>query len=106
MLRIFDHVVHKINLAAMILMSRNAPDVCLSIYFQNFSVAHGYATDLNDLVHFYQQSIKLINYWRSALPDGILMEVPYEDLVQDPEFWSRKMVEFIAKDLTLCADDV
>ncbi len=81
--------------ARIILMSRNAPDVCLSIYFQNFSVAHGYATDLNDLVHFYQQSIKVINYWRSALPDGILMEVPYENLVQDPEFWSRKMVEFI-----------
>jgi hypothetical protein len=29
------------------------------------------------------------------LPEGALLEVPYEGLVADPEAWSRRMLEFV-----------
>ena len=34
-------------------------------------------------------------HWRSVLPTHALLEVPYEGLVQDPERWTRRMLEFI-----------
>ncbi len=36
-----------------------------------------------------------MNHWRTTLPEGALLEVSYEELIEDQETWSRKMVEFI-----------
>jgi len=30
-----------------------------------------------------------------VLPSHVLLDVPYEELVQDPESWTRRMLEFI-----------
>jgi hypothetical protein len=81
--------------ARIIHMRRNPLDTCLSIYFQNFDTAVTYANDLEDLAHYYEEYVRLMNHWRSSLPSGVMLEVCYEDLVIDPEAWSRKMVEFV-----------
>ena len=81
--------------ARIIVMNRTPRDVCLSIYFQNFSISHGYATDLNDIAHFYRQFRRIMNYWKVVLPEGVLMEVQYEGLVHNLGWWSQKIVEFI-----------
>jgi tetratricopeptide (TPR) repeat protein len=81
--------------ARIIHMQRNPLDTCLSIYFQNFDTAVTYANDLEDLAHYHEEYIRLMNHWRSSLPSGLMLEVPYEDLVIDQEAWSRKMVEFV-----------
>jgi len=81
--------------ARIIHMRRNPIDSCLSIYFQNFHVAHSYANDLDDLAHFYGEYERVMDHWRSILPQGTILDVPYEGLVQDPEAWSRAMVDFI-----------
>jgi hypothetical protein len=31
-------------------------------------------------------------HWRSVLPEGAILEVPYEDLVDDLEGWARRIV--------------
>jgi tetratricopeptide (TPR) repeat protein len=80
------HIIH---------MQRNPVDTCLSIYFQNFDSAVTYANDLEDLAHYYEEYLRLMNHWRSSLPAGALLEVPYEDLVVNLESWSRKMLEFM-----------
>jgi tetratricopeptide (TPR) repeat protein len=80
--------------ARIIHMCRNPIDTCLSIYFQNFHVAHTYANDLEDLAHYYSEYQRLMQHWRSILPPHAILEVPYEALVADQELWSRKMVEF------------
>jgi hypothetical protein len=36
-----------------------------------------------------------MGHWRSILADDVLLEVPYEGLVDAQEDWSRKMVAFI-----------
>ena len=37
-----------------------------------------------------------MQHWRTVLPEGVLLEVPYEGLVQDVQGWSRKMLDFVA----------
>jgi tetratricopeptide (TPR) repeat protein len=81
--------------ARIIHMRRNPIDTCLSIYFQNFHLAHSYTNDFEDLAHFHAEYLRLMNHWRSVLPAGVLLDVPYEDLVDDQETWSRKIVEFV-----------
>jgi hypothetical protein len=36
-----------------------------------------------------------MEHWLQLLPVEAMLEVPYESLVDEPESWSRKMVEFI-----------
>jgi tetratricopeptide (TPR) repeat protein len=81
--------------ARIIHTRRNPVDTCLSIYFQNFDVAHSYANDLEDLAQYYAEYLRLMTHWSSWLPRHAMMEVPYEGLIDDPDAWSRKMVEFI-----------
>jgi tetratricopeptide (TPR) repeat protein len=81
--------------ARFIHMRRNPLDTCLSIYFQNFHVAHTYANDLEDLAHYHHEYQLLMQHWRSILPPSAILDVPYEALVTDQESWSRKMVQFV-----------
>ncbi len=81
--------------ARIIHMRRNPIDTCLSIYFQHFGTAHRYANDLDDLAHYYAAYSRVMEHWRSTLPENSILEVSYEGLVADPETWSRKMLDFI-----------
>jgi tetratricopeptide (TPR) repeat protein len=81
--------------ARFIHLERHPLDTCLSIYFQGFSAAHAYATDLSDLAHYYREYRRLMAHWRATLPAHLLLEVRYESLVNDPEHWSRRMLAHI-----------
>src|SRR5258706_819887 len=78
--------------ARFIHLERNPLDTCLSIYFQGFSAAHPYATDFGDLAHYYHEYRRLMAHWRPLLPPQTLLEVRYEDLVDDPAGWSRRLL--------------
>jgi len=94
----FAHLgmIHAALPAARIIHMRRHPiDNCLSIYFQNFHVAHSYANDLDDLAHYHDEYRRLLEHWLSVLPAEAILEVPYEALVADPEHWSRRMLEFV-----------
>ena len=81
--------------ARIIHLQRNPLDTGLSIYFQIFSNTHTYATDLERIAHYFTQYSRLMQHWRSELGAGAILDVPYEKLVEDPEPWIRKIVEFI-----------
>jgi tetratricopeptide (TPR) repeat protein len=81
--------------ARIIHMQRNPIDTCLSIFFQNFSISHAYANDLEDLAHYYTEYLRVMQHWHATLPPGTILDVSYERLVEEPEAWSRKMLEFI-----------
>ncbi len=81
--------------ARFIHMQRNPLDTCLSVYFQNFFNVSPYANDLADLAHYYGEYQRIMGHWRTVLPPGSLMEVPYEGLVADTEAWTRRMLGFI-----------
>ncbi|MGH8318085.1 MAG: sulfotransferase [Steroidobacteraceae bacterium] len=79
----------------VIYMRRDPIDTCLSCYFQDFANLAPFTLDLSDLAHQYREHHRLMSHWRSALPAGMLLEVPYAELVADQETWSRKVIEFI-----------
>jgi tetratricopeptide (TPR) repeat protein len=81
--------------AKIIHMRRNPIDTCLSIYFHDFQASHSYANDLGDLANYYGAYLRIMQHWRTRLPEGVLLEVSYEDLVRDQESWTRSMLEFI-----------
>jgi tetratricopeptide (TPR) repeat protein len=81
--------------ARILHMRRNPLDTGLSIYFQIFSNTHLYANDLQDIAHYFTQYSRLMVHWRSTLPKGTILEVPYEKLVADPVPWIREIVQFV-----------
>ena len=89
-------LIHSVLPNARIIYVRRDPvDTCLSCYFQQFANAASFTLDLTDLAHYYRQHHRLMQHWRSALPPGVLLEVPYAELVADQESWTRRIVEFI-----------
>jgi hypothetical protein len=80
--------------ARIIHMRRNPLDTCLSIYCQHFESTVTYANDLEDLAHYHLEYERIMRHWRAVLPADVMLEVPYEGLVGEPERWSRTMVEF------------
>jgi tetratricopeptide (TPR) repeat protein len=81
--------------ARIIHMRRHPIDTCLSIYFQHFLSIHPYANDLSSLAHYYREYLRIMEHWRRVLPDGVLLEIPYESLVAGQESWSRRLLEFV-----------
>jgi tetratricopeptide (TPR) repeat protein len=81
--------------ARIIHMQRDPVDTCLSMYFQQFEGSAAYTNDLEDLAHYYSEYSRLMSHWRAILPADAMLEVPYEELVEDQEAWSRRLLEFI-----------
>jgi hypothetical protein len=80
---------------ARIIHTRRSPfDTCLSIWQQNFNDAHTYARNLADLGHHYAHYLHLMQHWREALP-GRMLEIDYEELVENQEAVSRKLIDFV-----------
>jgi tetratricopeptide (TPR) repeat protein len=81
--------------ARFIHLQRNPADTCLSVYFQHFETTVSYANDREDLAHYYSEYLRVMRHWRSALPSHVILDVPYEGLVDQQEAWSRRMLEFV-----------
>jgi tetratricopeptide (TPR) repeat protein len=84
--------------ARFIYLQRDPIDACLSAYFQQLSPEMTFAMDLSDLAHYYREHQRMVTHWRSALPPGALLDVPYAQLVADQERWTRKIVDFLGLD--------
>jgi tetratricopeptide (TPR) repeat protein len=81
--------------ARIIYVSRHPIDNCLSVFMQNYSSRHNWSNSLESLSRHYQAFRRIMRHWRAHLPAGVMLEVPYEQLVQDHEGWSRRMLEFL-----------
>lgn len=103
-LRITDKFPHNfLNLGLIALLfpkariihcKRNAMDNCLSIFFQNFLDGHLYAFDQINIGHHYTQYQRLMSHWHEVLP-GRIFDINYEDTISDPEYWSRKLIDYV-----------
>ena len=81
--------------ARIVWMRRDPIDTGLSIYFQRFSTAVRFSMDLSDIADYFRVHQRLMKHWRTALPPGTILEVPYEQLVADQEGWTRKILDFL-----------
>lgn len=88
-------LIHAVFPRARIIHARRHPvDTCLSIFFQNFNFAHAYSYDLQHLVERYRLYQKLMEHWCDILPENMVMEVVYEDLIEDQELWTKRIIDF------------
>jgi len=79
--------------ARVVYLNRDPRDTCLSIFARMFPDGHLYATDLEDLAHYFAQGRKLMLGWQARHPANIL-EVGYEALIADPVAETRRIADF------------
>lgn len=81
--------------ARVIHCTRGARDNCLSCFTLFFvGKENGFVYDLEDLGSFYADYWRLMKHWKSVL-DTPIMDVAYEDMIDDPEAESRRLIEFL-----------
>lgn len=78
--------------ATIIHAIRHPLDTCLSCYFQNFTNVR-WANDLAMIADIYDLYREVIAYWQGVLPKGKIVDVHYEQLIEDPEVHGRQMLE-------------
>ena len=70
--------------AKIIYTLRNSIDNCLSIYFARLSSGQNYAVNLNHIIHYNDQQLRLLEHWKSLFGDDMQI-VKYEDLIDNPK---------------------
>ena len=78
--------------ARIIHTCRDPIDTCLSCFSTLFSGSHPYAYDLSELGRYYSGYAALMEHWRQVLPEGIMLDVQYEDVVADLEGQTRRIL--------------
>jgi hypothetical protein len=79
------HVIHCV---------RDPLDTCLSCYLTGFQEGNAFTADLAHLGAYYRDYQRLVGHWKSVVELPIL-DVRYEDLVQNPAPQVRRMLDFL-----------
>lgn len=80
--------------ARIVHVRRHPLDTCLSIYKLNIKgQAFDFGRDLDELGHYYRMYLRLMQYWRDVLPEGVMYELTYEKLIADQEEETRKLLD-------------
>ncbi|HEX4144961.1 MAG TPA: tetratricopeptide repeat protein [Pirellulales bacterium] len=72
---------------------RDPVDVCVSCFARLFNDLP-FAYDLTELGRHYRGYHKLMEHWRSVLPAGVMLDVVYEDVVDDLETQARRLIDY------------
>lgn len=78
--------------ATIIHSIRNPLDTCLSCYYQNFTNIR-WANSFDSIAAMYGLYRDAMAYWRSVLPAGKIIDVRYEELIDDPESECRRLLD-------------
>ena len=70
---------------------RHPIDTCMSCFTNKLNQNHSYATNLDVLGRYYRLYDRITKHWEKVAPVKILRS-RYEDLVNEPDFFSRKLV--------------
>ena len=78
--------------ARIIHARRDAADTCWSCFTKLFVQDLPHTYDLGELGRYYRAYEALMDHWRQVLPEGVMLEVRYEDVVADLETQARAIV--------------
>ncbi|HEY8949781.1 MAG TPA: sulfotransferase [Rhizomicrobium sp.] len=81
--------------ARIIHTMRDPVDTCLSAFAEEFPGGPPWLFELGELGRFWRAYAGLMDHWRSVLPEGVMLDVRYEDVVADLEVSARKIVAHI-----------
>lgn len=73
---------------------RDPIDTCVSCYSKLFHPGQPYSYNLGELGRYFRLYAEEMNHWRSVLSADAMLEVAYEDVVDEIEAQARRMVEF------------
>lgn len=93
----FEHVgvLHRAMPNARFLHIRRHPlDTCLSIWTTFFGQGPLFAYDKTNIVAYYREYLRAMEYWRQEIPNDRLLELDYEALISEPEPTIRQAIEF------------
>jgi tetratricopeptide (TPR) repeat protein len=78
--------------ARIIHVRRDPVDTCVSCFSLLFAGDQPYAYDLGELGRYYGAYERLMAHWRDVLPAGVMLEVSYEDVVDDLDGQARRII--------------
>src|SRR6185437_4670724 len=79
--------------AKIIHTMRNPVDTCLSAYSKLFKDDMPDSYDLSESGLYYKKYEQQMEHWQSVLPEGVMIDVQYEDVVADAETNARRIIE-------------
>ncbi|MFI4969947.1 MAG: tetratricopeptide repeat-containing sulfotransferase family protein [Lysobacterales bacterium] len=83
--------------ARILHLARDPMDVCFSNFRVMFADAFAHIYDLDALAAHYNQYRRTLQHWHAVMP-GQILDVPYDELVRDPEAMARKVFAFCGLD--------
>jgi hypothetical protein len=80
--------------AKIIHTTRDPLDTCLSCYSKLFKSGFlNFSYDLGELGRFYRRYHDLMSHWRTVIPSSVMLDVKYEDVVNNLQWETRKILE-------------
>jgi tetratricopeptide (TPR) repeat protein len=77
---------------------RNPLDTCVSIYTTFLGSGTRFAYNRANIVAYYREYLRIMDFWRSVLPPGQMIEIDYETLVANKVSVVRELIEFCGLD--------
>jgi Flp pilus assembly protein TadD len=81
--------------AKIVLVRRRAMDACWAIYKAHFQGKFPFSYHQIELAEYYLAFRRLSQHWKAALPPDVLLEIDYENVVEDQEAASRRLIAFV-----------
>ncbi len=99
-------LIHLVLPNARFLHIRRDPiDTCVSCFSKWFRSGQQHSYDLAELGRYYRAHEELMEHWRRVLPEGVMLEVQYEDLVEDLEPQAHRIIAHCGLDWDQCCLD-
>src|SRR5665213_2398132 len=73
---------------------RDPIDTCMSCYSKLFTSGQHFSYDMVELGRYYRYYEQLMAHWRAVLPEEAMLEVRYEDVIDDLEGQARRMIRY------------
>lgn len=80
--------------ARIIHTMRDPADTCLSCYSKLFTSGQHFSYEMGELGRYYRRYSELMNHWRSVLPQDVILDVSYENVVNDLEGQARRLIAY------------
>jgi tetratricopeptide (TPR) repeat protein len=80
--------------ARIIHIRRDPIDTCVSCFATLFARGQHFTYDLGELGRYYRAYERLMDHWRAVLPDGVMLELRYEELIANFEDHARRILAY------------
>ena len=74
---------------------RDPVDTCVSCFSNVLAFGYEFGYDLAQLGRYYRAYRRLMDHWRAVLPAGSMLDVVYEEVVDDLEGQARRVIEYL-----------